>query len=92
MAGGTSMRLVIICEDKNIKEARKSAEIIVGNKHLSLNKPLSETGKKPASHWLCILYVNDEMYEKIKSIQKHTIIYKESPRFILDKLNLKKIK
>jgi len=58
--------------------------------HLSI--PLSETGKQPATHWFCFCNVDDAGYQKLLSVQEHSIIEQSSPKEFLAKWNLQIIK
>jgi len=57
-----------------------------------LSIPLSESGKFPATHWFCFMTATDEMFEKMKSIQEHSIIEDSGPKEFLEKWNLQIIK
>lgn len=59
-------------------------------KHLSI--PLSETGKLPATHWFCFVNVDDDGYQKLLSVQQHSIIEQSGPKEFLTKWNLQIIK
>jgi hypothetical protein len=58
--------------------------------HLSI--PLSETGELPATHWFCFMNVSQTGYDKVKSVQEHSIIEESSPKEFLAKWNLQIIK
>lgn len=58
--------------------------------HLSI--PVSETGELPASHWFCFLNVDKVGYDKLLSVQEHSVIEEGSPKEFLSKWNLKIIK
>ena len=58
--------------------------------HLSI--PVSETGELPATHWFCFMNVTEAGYEKVKSVQEHSIIEESSPKEFLTKNGLKIIK
>lgn len=58
--------------------------------HLSI--PVSETGQLPATHWFCFINVTQEGYDKLLSIQEHSIIEEGSPKEFLSKWNLQIIK
>lgn len=60
------------------------------NGHLSI--PVSETGQLPATHWFCFINVTQESYEKLLSIQEHSIIEEGNPKEFLSKWNLEIIK
>lgn len=57
-----------------------------------LQIPCSETGELPATHWFCFMNTNDDGFQKIKSVQEHSIIEESSPKEFLEKWNLKIIK
>lgn len=85
------MRISIICEDIHINYVREKAKELLPNDNLPMNIPLSKTGKYPATHWLCVCFVNEDMYNKLISIRKYSIIEKVSPKSILEELELKQI-
>jgi hypothetical protein len=58
--------------------------------HLSI--PVSETGQLPATHWFCFINVDQVGYEKLLSVQEHSIIEENGPKEFLSKWNLKIIK
>jgi hypothetical protein len=58
--------------------------------HLSI--PVSETGQLPATHWFCFINVDQTGYDKLLSVQEHSVIEEGSPKEFLSKWNLKIIK
>ena len=58
--------------------------------HLSI--PVSETGELPATHWFCFINVDQTGYDKLLSVQEHSIIEENEPKEFLSKWNLKIIK
>jgi hypothetical protein len=84
------MRICIICEDKWVEEVRESSkDIIPGHNNLSI--PLSPTGELPATHWLCVCSVNEEIWKKFEERRKHTQMYQSLPSVLLEELKLKRI-
>jgi len=102
------MRLCILCEDKNITEARKRSTGVlpiseIVRKIVALKKgsdtdfqhlkiPVSVNGELPATHWFCFINVNEETHQKMLTSQMYTIIEEAVPSEFLTKHNLKKIK
>jgi hypothetical protein len=85
------MRVCIICEDSKVSYVREKASIIIPNYNLHMSIPLSNTGILPATHWLCVCNVNEDMYNKLLSVQKYSTIVKTVPSILLEELKLKKI-
>jgi hypothetical protein len=84
------MRICIICEDKWVEEVRESSkDIIPGHNNLSI--PLSPTGEFPATHWLCVCNVNEEIWKKFEERRKYTQMYQSLPSVLLEELKLKRI-
>ena len=84
------MRITILCEDQWIELVRETAKEVFSEK-LTLKTPLSKNGKLPATHWLCVLYVTEEFYQKIIKLRKYSIITESSPKLVMSELELKKI-
>lgn len=62
----------------------------VEHQHLSI--PVSPTGELPATHWFCFMNVDQVGYEKVLSVQEHSVIEEGAPKEFLSKWNLKIIK
>jgi hypothetical protein len=82
-------RITILCKNQYIEEVREKAKNIF--KHDVLKTPLSGTGELPASHWICVLHVNDEKYNELMLLKEKSIMIEKSAREILKEFNLKKI-
>ena len=74
----------------SVSTIKRNLNIQEAAEHLTI--PVSETGELPATHWFCFLNVTNEGYEKIKSIQEHSVIEEMAPKEFLEKWNLKIIK
>jgi len=85
------MRICILCQNEWIEEVREVATQVFPEK-LTLKTPVSSTGKLPATHWLCVMFVTDEFWEKLQKLKNHSIMTKSSPKNLLEELNLKIIK
>jgi hypothetical protein len=85
------MRLTIICEDKWIGDVREKAKSI-STTHVSLNTPLSPTGKFPATHWICTSYFTKLGAKKVFELKEHSIVSDSSPKILLEEMGLKIIK
>jgi hypothetical protein len=102
------MRICILCEDKNIVEARENCKNIFPAERVEvslpnflvkdklpkthLSIPVSETGKLPATHWFCFMSTNEEAYNRIINNKLYSTIEEGSPKEFLEKWNLKVIK
>jgi len=84
------MRICIICEDKWVEEVRESSKDIISG-HNNLSIPLSPTGEFPATHWLCVCSVNEEIWKKFEERRKYTQMYQSLPSVLLEELKLKRI-
>lgn len=85
------MKVTIICEDKDVEIVRKISTSFIKS-HVTMTKPLSETGLNPTTHWMCVCEFSIEAYEKLKKESKYSKILTGNPKIILDELNLKRIK
>lgn len=85
------MNVCILAKDIDVKKVREIARGIEEfSKHqITLGIPLSETGLKPITHWLCSYDSSEEMISYLKSIQELTKIETISMRKFLRKHNLK---
>ena len=102
------MRLCILCEDKNIVEARENCKNVFKVEKVEINLPnfidkdklpkthlsipVSETGQLPATHWFCFMSTDDEGYNRIVNNSLYSTIEQGSPKEFLEKWNLKIIK
>jgi hypothetical protein len=82
------MRMTIVCEDRHVDEVRQKSQSLIRSKN-NMRIPLSPTGNLPATHWMCVLYVDEEGRDKLESLKKHSIIAKASPKFLLSDMGLK---
>lgn len=85
------MRVTIVCPDKHIEEVREGAKLLISS-NLTLTTPLSETGKLPATHWLCTCYLSEEGFKKLNELKKYSSIYVDNPKRVLKEINLEVIK
>lgn len=85
------MKVTIICEDKDVEMVRERAKEVLPN-HNTMIIPASQTGKSPATHWVCKCEVSEDMYEKMKSLQKYSQIIPGDSKLVLEEINLKIIK
>ncbi len=85
-----NVRVTIVCEDRHVEEVRESSQALIRSKR-NMRIPLSPTGQLPATHWMCVLHVNEEGREKLETLKKHSIIAKAPPKFLLSELGLKTI-
>lgn len=102
------MRICILCEDKNIIEARENCKNVLPSEKVEFNLPIfldkdklpkahlsipvSETGKLPATHWFCFMSTDQEGYNRIVNNSLYSTIEEGSPKEFLEKWNLKIIK
>ena len=102
------MRICILCEDKNIVEARENCKNIFPAEKVEVNLPnfinkdklpkthlsipVLETGELPATHWFCFMSTNEEAYARIINNKLYSTIEEGSPKEFLEKWNLKVIK
>lgn len=84
------MRVSILCKAENIIEVRESAKQVTNADVLVI--PVSPNGKEPETHWFCSLSMDDNGYEKLLLLKKHTIMEPSSPKEFLIKCGLKVIK
>lgn len=101
------MRVCIICEDKNIEEARKNSKNIFPAEKTSvkipesmmpkntvthLATPCSSTGQLPTTHWFCFISCDKSTYERIVDNSIYSTIEEASPKEFLERWNLKVIR
>jgi hypothetical protein len=85
------MRITIICEDKDVEIVRQISTSFIKS-HVSMTKPVSQTGQYPQTHWMCVCEVSLEAYKELKETSKYSKIMTGNPKVILNELNLKRIK
>jgi hypothetical protein len=76
----------------NFKTALMAAKGLDNKDMNHLNIPLSSSGELPATHWFCFINANQELYDKMKANQLHTIIEEGIPSEFITKYGLKRIK
>jgi len=89
------MQVCILAKNEDIDGIREKARLEIeffSNHTQILNIGLSETGEKPITHWFCTFNADQEMLDKLKSIQELTEIEVANPRGFLSKRKLKTIK
>lgn len=84
------MKVTIIIEDQYVEEAREKAKTLFKDVP-TLKIPLSPNGEQPITHWMCSLDMTKEGCDKIKSMQKYSVIKNCSPKVLLKEMNLKLI-
>ena len=102
------MRICILCENKNIDEARLNCKNIFPSKEpelklpdflmkkefpkTHLSIPCSETGTLPATHWFCFMSCDEANYKKMVETSLYSTIEESGPKEFLEKWNLQIIK
>lgn len=84
------MKITIICPDRDVELVREISKAYVSS-HVTMSKPLSESGSLPATHWLCVSEMSQETYSKLKLACKYSQISTGNPKLILQELRLKRI-
>jgi len=84
------MRMTIVCEDRHVDEVRLASQSLIRGNNMRI--PLSPTGEAPATHWMCVLQVNDEGRQRLASLKKHSLMANASPKALLQEMGLKRIK
>lgn len=89
------MQICILAKNEDIDVVREKGRLEIeafANHPKILGIGLSHNGEKPITHWLCTFNANQEMIDKLKSIQELTEIEEISPRGFLKKHKLRTIK
>lgn len=85
------MKITIICLDKDVEIVREISTSFIKS-HVTMSKPVSQTGQYPQTHWMCVCEVSLETYKELKETSKYSQILTGNPKIILNELNLKRIK
>lgn len=83
------MRVTIVTPDGKVEEARNEARDKFPG--AALRTPLSATGKLPATHWMCVMYTDQQGYDTLLGMRKHSVIANTAPGIVLEEMGLKKI-
>jgi hypothetical protein len=84
------IRISILCEDKDVEQVRVTSLKLMNHKSMTI--PCSITGDFPITHWFCSMNTNEELYNKLLTAQKYSIIEAIGPKQFLNRWNMKIIK
>jgi hypothetical protein len=84
------MKITIICPDQDVENVRDISKAYVKS-HVTMNRPLSKSGKLPQTHWLCVCEMSETTYADLKKNSKYSQVLTGNPKLILEELDLKRI-
>ena len=100
------MRLNILCTDENIVEVRAAVDAVcppndyskygklfanLPTQSTNLSVPLSPSGSLPATHWYCLLNVEQDVADKVKSFSDKLVVDEAEPKAFLEAQGLRQI-
>lgn len=100
------MRLNILCTDENIVEVRAAVDTVcpptdyskygklfanLPTQSTNLSIPLSPSGSLPATHWYCLLNVDETVAAQVTSFSDKLIVEANEPKKFLEAHGLRQI-